>query len=51
LLNPLGKGIRPEEKVYSGSEQNIRAPSRLEGSAVIGNVKNNRPPIDDSVTA
>jgi hypothetical protein len=45
LLNPLGKGIRPEEKVYSGPEQNIRAPSIQELSAVIGNVKNNRPPM------
>jgi len=50
LLNPPGKGIRPEEKVYSGPEQNIRAPSILEVSTVIGNV-NNRPPFEDSVTA
>jgi hypothetical protein len=51
LLNPLGRGIRPEEKVYFGPQKDIRAPCMQEVSAVTGNVKNNRAPTEDYVTA
>jgi hypothetical protein len=51
LLNPLHKGIIPEEKVYFGPEHNIRAPSIQEVSAIIRKLKNNRAPDEDSITA
>jgi hypothetical protein len=50
LLNPPGKGIIPEEKVYFGPEQDIRAPSEQEVSAVIRK-KNHRAPGEDSISA
>jgi hypothetical protein len=51
LLNPLDKGIIPEEKVYFGAEQDIRAPSVQEVSAMIRELKNSRAPGEDSITA
>jgi hypothetical protein len=51
LLNSPDKGIVPEEKVYFGPEQDIRAPSIQEVSAIIRNLKNNRVPGEDSITA
>jgi sorting nexin-29 len=51
LLNPLDKGIVPEEKVYFGPEQDIRAPSVQEVSAIIRKLKNNRAPGENSITA
>jgi hypothetical protein len=51
LLNPVDKGIIPEEKVYFGPEQDIRAPSIQEVSAIIRKLKNNRAPGEDSITA
>jgi hypothetical protein len=42
LLNPLDKGIMPEEKVYFGPEQDMRAPSIQDVSAIIRKLKNNR---------
>jgi sorting nexin-29 len=51
LLNPLDKGIIPEEKVYFGQEQDIRPPSIQEVSDIIRKLKNNRVPGEDSITA
>jgi hypothetical protein len=51
LLNPLDKGIIPEEKVYFEPEHDVRAASVKEVSAVIRKLKNNRAPGEDSITA
>jgi hypothetical protein len=50
LLNPLGKGIIPEEKVYFGPDQDIRAPS-IQVSAITTNLKNSRTQGENSITA
>jgi hypothetical protein len=51
LLNPLDKRIIPEENVCCGPEQDTRAASIQEVSAVIRKLKNNRAPDEDSITA
>lgn len=47
----LRKGIIPEEKVHFGPENDIEAPSEHELSAVVRNLKKNRAPREDSLTA
>jgi hypothetical protein len=51
LLNPLHKGIVPEENVCFVPEKDIRAASKQEVSASVRKLKNNRAPGKDSITA
>jgi hypothetical protein len=51
LLNPQFNEITPEEKTYFGSEWDIKPPTVQELSRVIRNMKNNRAPSEDLLTA
>jgi hypothetical protein len=48
MFNCLGKGIIPEEMVYSGPEHDNRAPSIQKVSAIIRKLTNNRAPREDN---
>jgi hypothetical protein len=47
--NPVGKGIKPQEKVQFSPQHDIKTASTEEVSAVIRKLKNNRTLGEDSV--